>query len=66
MLKDFAEDLEKNNWWVEALEEYYRYDIDLPANYAEAVKTITAETVQSTLKKLVDSGNVFEVVMLPE
>ena len=66
MLKDFAEDLEKNNWWVEALEEYYRYDIDLPANYAEAVKAITAETVQSTLKKLVDSGNVFEVVMLPE
>ena len=38
----------------------------VPANYAEAVKAITAETVQSTLKKLVDSGNVFEVVMLPE
>ena len=66
MLKDFAEDLEKNNWWIDALEEYYRYNIDLPADYAEAVKAVTAETVQDMLKKLVGSGNVFEVVMMPE
>ena len=66
MLKDFAEDLEKNNWWVDALEEYYRYHIDLVADYEEAVKSITAETVQSTLKQLVNSGNMFEVVMMPE
>ena len=45
MLKDFSEDLEKNDWWMGALEEYYRYGIDLPADYAEAVKSITAETV---------------------
>ena len=66
MLKDFSEDLEKNDWWMDALEEYYRYGIDLPADYAEAVKSVTAETVQNTLKKLVGSGNVFEVVMMPE
>ena len=66
MLKDFSEELEKNDWWIDALEEYYRYGIDLPADYAEAVKSVTAETVQSTLKKLIDSGNVFEVVMMPE
>ncbi len=66
MLKDFSEELEKNDWWIDALEEYYRYGIDLPADYAEAVKSVTAETVQNTLKKLIDSGNVFEVVMMPE
>ena len=27
---------------------------------------ITAETVQATLKQLVDAGNMFEVVMFPE
>ncbi len=66
MLKDFSEELEKNDWWIDALEEYYRYGIDLPADYAEAVKSVTAETVQNTLKKLINSGNVFEVVMMPE
>lgn len=66
MLKDFAEDLEKNNWWMDALEEYYRYGIDLVADYPEAVKAITAESVQNTLKQLVEVGNVFEVVMMPE
>ena len=66
MLKDFAEDLEKNNWWINALEEYYRYGIDLVADYPEAVKSITAETVQQTLQQLVESGNMFEVVMMPE
>lgn len=66
MLKDFSEELEKNDWWIDALEEYYRYGINLPADYAEAVKSVTAETVQNTLKKLIDSGNVFEVVMMPE
>ena len=66
MLKDFAEDLEKNDWWMTALEEYYRYGLDLPADYAEAVKAVTAESVQNTLRKLVDAGNVFEVVMMPE
>lgn len=66
MLKDFSEELEKNDWWIDALEEYYRYGINLPADYAEAVKSVTTETVQNTLKKLIDSGNVFEVVMMPE
>lgn len=66
MLKDFSEELEQNDWWINALEEYYRYGIDLPADYAEAVKSVTAETVQNTLKKLINSGNVFEVVMMPE
>ena len=66
MIKDFAEDLEKNGWWMEALEEYYRYDINLVADYEEAVKAVTAESVQKTLQKLVQSGNVFEVVMMPE
>ena len=66
MLKDFAEDVEKNGWWIDALEDYYRYNIDLVADYQEAVKAVTAESVQNTLKKLVSAGNVFEVVMMPE
>ena len=65
MLKDFEEDLEKNNYWDTVLYMYYMYGIDYIADYKAAVEAITAETVQETLKKLVAAGNVFEVVMLP-
>ena len=66
MLKDFEEDLENNGWWVDALDEYYHYNINLPADYKAAVEGVTSESVQQILRKLVDSGNVFEVVMMPE
>ena len=65
MLKDFQEDLEKNSYWDTVLYMYYMYGIDYIADYKTAVENITAETVQATLKKLVASGNMFEVVMLP-
>ena len=65
MLKDFQEDLEKNGYWQYVLEMYYTYGINYIADYQTAVENITAETVQETLKKLVASGNVFEVVMMP-
>ena len=65
MLKDFQEDLEKNSYWDTALYMYYMYGVNYIADYQAAVEKITAETVQSTLKQLVASGNMFEVVMLP-
>ncbi len=66
MLKDFQEDLEKNGYWDGTiLSEYFLHDIDYIKDYEAAVNAITAETVQATLKKLVDAGNMFEVVMFP-
>ena len=65
MLKDFQEDLEKNGYWRQVLDIYYRFGINYITDYKAAVEAITAETVQATLKQLVASGNVFEVVMLP-
>ena len=66
MLKDFQEDLEKNSYWNDALYMYHMYGIDYIRDYKATVESITAETVQATLKQLVDAGNVFEVVMFPE
>ena len=65
MLKDFEEDLEKNGYWEDVLTNYYKDGINYITDYKAAVEAITAETVQATLKKLVESGNMFEVVMLP-
>ncbi len=66
MLKDFVEDREKNEFWDNVvLPEYYRWNINYIADYEAAVRAVTAETVRETLKKLVDAGNCFEVVMTP-
>ena len=66
MLKDFQENLEKNTYWRTALYMHYMYGINEITDYKAAVEAITAETVQQTLKQLVDAGNVFEVVMFPK
>ena len=66
MLKDFQEDLEKNTFWRQTLYMYYMYGWNEVSDYKAAVEAITAETVQATLQKLVDAGNMFEVVMFPE
>ncbi len=65
MLKDFEENLEKNGYWTDVLSVYYKNGINYITDYKAAVEAITAETVQATLKELVEAGNVFEVVMLP-
>ena len=65
MLKDFEEDLEKNGYWNTVLSMYYKNGINYITDYIATVEAITAVTVQATLKKLTESGNVFEVVMLP-
>ncbi|MCQ2334691.1 MAG: insulinase family protein [Paludibacteraceae bacterium] len=66
MIKDFSEDLEKNGWWVETIANYYKSGINYVTEYEAAVNAITAETVQQTLRKLVEAGNMFEVVMMPQ
>ncbi len=65
-LKQYAEDLEENSWWQRALLDYYRDGIDRVTGYTEMVESITAEAVQDMLKKVVEQGNVMEVVMMPK
>lgn len=66
MLKDYQEDLEKNAWWRSTIFMYYMYGVNNVRDYKPAVEAITDSTVQQTLRKLTESGNIFEVVMFPE
>ena len=65
MLKDYEEDIEKNSYWSNIIYLYYTYGLNYVADYQNAVNAITAQTVQSTLRDLVNAGNMFEVVMVP-
>lgn len=67
LLKGFDESIEKNDFWSNTV--LYRYYIDgenYVNDYKAAVEAVTAETIQNTLKTIVEQGNVLEVVMLPE
>ena len=66
MLKDFQENLEKNSYWRSALYSYYMFGTNKIRDYKPAVESITSESVQNMLKRLVSAGNMFEVVMFPE
>lgn len=67
LLKSFDENIEKNNFWDSTI--LYRYYIDgvnYVDDYRATVEAITGETIQNTLKAVVEQGNILEVVMLPE
>ncbi|MDD3079482.1 MAG: insulinase family protein [Paludibacter sp.] len=66
LLKKLTEDMEENNWWENAILTYKQDKVDLLKDYKATIEALTPELVQKTLKKLVDQGNVLEVVMKPK
>ena len=66
MLKDYEEDIDKNNYWMNTiLFRYYIEKENYVTNYQNAVRNVTSESIQNTLRKLIDAGNVIEVIMMP-
>jgi len=66
MLKNYAQQIEKNLYWVEALHGYYLDGMDIFSNYATLVSNLTATDIQQFAKELLTQGNRIKVVMLPE
>ncbi|MFV0392376.1 MAG: M16 family metallopeptidase [Paludibacteraceae bacterium] len=66
LLKQHEQDLEQNSWWSSTLKTYYEDKINNFADYKNAVNALDASSIQQTLKKIVEQGNVIEVVMMPE
>lgn len=65
MLKDYKENIEKNEWWCEVIEQYLKLGVNIYTDYEKTVEGIDGTKVQKMLQQLVASGNVFEVVMSP-
>ncbi|HLP03925.1 MAG TPA: insulinase family protein, partial [Paludibacter sp.] len=66
MLKKYAEDLNENGWWSNAVQRYYRDKLNLVTDYKPSVEAMTAGSIRLTLKDIVNQGNTIEVVMKPE
>ncbi|MCE1154916.1 MAG: insulinase family protein [Bacteroidales bacterium] len=65
MLKKYSEDLRENNWWQSTIVSYYQDELNFVDDYTKAVNALTPQFIQETLKRIVDQGNVMEVVMKP-
>lgn len=66
MLKELEEDLEQNSWWMNTLYMYYRWGENYLRDYKKAIEEVTGDKVKDLLQQLVDSGDEFEVIMIPE
>jgi zinc protease len=64
-LKQRAEDMKENTWWLNTLTDFYFYDMDYLTGYEAKVNALTPNAVKDFAFKLVSQQNVVEVVMKP-
>ena len=64
--KKIPENRIRNGYWENCLIEYLDHGKNYDAAYEAAVKGLTAEKVQATLKALLAEGNLVEVVVVPD
>ena len=66
MVKQYAENIKENTYWMGMLYQYYWYDENMDSNYEQTVNSITVKDVQMFAKQLFDQGNLLEVSMTAE
>ena len=63
MVKQHAESVKENSYWLGVINEYYWRGVDNNANYEEIVNSITTKDVKKFAKKLLKQGNLIEITM---
>ncbi|MBQ9363580.1 MAG: insulinase family protein [Bacteroidaceae bacterium] len=63
MLRSHTEALKNNNYWMNALVNKTRYNMDSVTDYEKLVNSITAKDIQNLAKQIFKSGNRIEVGM---
>ncbi len=66
MVKQYAESVKENSYWLGVLNNYYWYNEDMDSKFVELVNSITVEDVQKFAKQLFNQGNLIEVCMTDE
>lgn len=65
MRKDYEQNLEDNDWWMSILRSKEVYGVNYITDYAPAIERLTKESVQNMTQQLLQSDNMFELVMTP-
>ncbi len=65
-LKNLKKMMEQNNWWSQAISQWYDHKIDYTEEYEAAINGVTADDVKALMGKMLADGNLVKVVMRPE
>ena len=63
--KNLPESRQRNNYWLNRIENYVTYGVDEDAAREAAVNGLSAESIQKTLKEILAQDNFIELVMKP-
>ena len=63
MVKQYAESVKENSYWLGQLDSYYWNNTDMNTDYEKLVNELTGEDVKNFTKALLDQGNIIEVTM---
>ena len=63
MLKKYAENQKENGYWMNNLNDYFYYGMDMTEGYTDIVNSITAKDIQKFVSDLLKQGNEIEVTM---
>ena len=63
MLKKYADNQKENGYWMNNLNDYFYYGMDMTEGYTDIVNSITAKDIQKFVSDLLKQGNEIEVPM---
>ena len=63
MLKKYADNQKGNGYWMNNLNDYFYYGMDMTEGYTDIVNSITAKDIQKFVSDLLKQGNEIEVTM---
>ena len=66
MHKKISDVRKTNNYWMQVINMYTNYGIDVDTNYDAVVDAQTPETIAATVGEILKSGNRAEILMLPQ
>ena len=66
MHKNISDKRKTNNYWVQILDAFINYGIDMDTNYDAVVDAQTPETIAATMGEILKAGNRAEILMLPQ
>ena len=66
MHKAISDKRKTNSYWLQTLNIYTNYGVDLDTNYDAVVDAQTPETISALMGEILKAGNVAEILMLPQ
>ena len=65
MLKNHADQLKQNNYWMGCINQWRKWGIDFHTDYEKVVNAQTPESISAFVAEMLKAGNRAEVIMMP-